>query len=191
MVGFIDLKGFSTISAGKRAHEIADIVRPFLNSSISILTDNNCLIDKTIGDEIMFVLPQTETGWVAFFDLFKILRKFREFAADHEEYKFRIGISFGELFLDVIDTKNYVEWFVSGEPIIAAKRVMSMPFLSNPNPCIAAICQPVIRKSDLESFCKGIADFEPASWRKKGRTKTVVAKGIGKLSVQIMEPERT
>ena len=59
-VGFIDLKGFSSFSSGKNPKEINDFILPFLNKIIIILTKFGCLIDKTIGDEIMFILPHPE-----------------------------------------------------------------------------------------------------------------------------------
>src|SRR5208283_816309 len=100
IVGFLDLKGYSSFSRGKSGKEIADYIGPFLTNVVEILTSQNALIDKTIGDEIMFVIPQIENGSPMQFDLLQVLRKLKDFVLKNKQYKFRIGISIGEMYLD-------------------------------------------------------------------------------------------
>jgi len=59
-VGFIDLAGFSTRVQGQSPQEIENYLFPFLEKIINILDDDRTLVDKMIGDEIMFVLPEIE-----------------------------------------------------------------------------------------------------------------------------------
>jgi len=186
IVGFIDLKGYSIFSEGKSAREIAKYVKPFLTSIIKILTEQNSLIDKTIGDEIMFFLPSIEGGFPVDFDFWQILRKIKDFALENSMYKFRMGISVGKMYLDVISTNDYSEWFISGEPIIAAKRIMSTAEMENLNPCIAAICLKEKDKKLLESFCNGIVSYQPCNWVPDGEIKNNTFKGIGNIIYQLI-----
>ena len=57
-VGFVDLVDFSTKVAGKSPSEISNYLRPFLSGVINAARRCGALIDKTIGDEVMFLIPE-------------------------------------------------------------------------------------------------------------------------------------
>lgn len=185
-IGFIDLRGYSSFSQDKTPEEISLFVKPFLSGVIKIITENNGLIDKTIGDEVMFVLPQIEGGAVAYFEMYAIVRLLREFS-ESNNYKFRIGMSYGDMFLDVVETNYYTEWFVSGEPIIVAKRLMSLDEVEAPEPSIMALGMRQEKAESLEKWAISIEEFPPCGWKRSGEQKMFSAKGIGDVCYQIME----
>jgi hypothetical protein len=141
-VGFIDLKGFSNSVSGKNALEIHDFIYPFLNDIINILKNHHCLIDKTIGDEIMFVLPDMDEngGMPGMFNLSGVFCHLYEYAYNNVgKYQFRIAVSYGIHYLDKLGNDDYEEWAIFGEPIIVAKRLMSLEEMKNPEPIIYVI----------------------------------------------------
>jgi Adenylate and Guanylate cyclase catalytic domain len=109
-VGFIDLKGFSESSRGRKAEEIYDLIKPFLEAIISEATRFDCLIDKTIGDEVMFVVPCPTEGVMipGIFTIGQFLGGLRILAlASENNWNFRIGISVGELIHVKLGNDNY------------------------------------------------------------------------------------
>src|SRR5947199_5264477 len=57
MVGFIDMRGFSTAARGKTPTQVREIVAPFISVVVEVATRHDCFIDKSIGDEVMVVMP--------------------------------------------------------------------------------------------------------------------------------------
>ena len=140
-VGFIDLAGYSSAVKGKSPQEIADYLRPFLVGTIDILYEKSALIDKMIGDEIMFVLPETEEIENPHQILFigQIMGALHDLAYKLQpKYKFRIGLSYGKVNVFHLTGKGYSEWSIVGEPINVAKRLNTVDQLSSPNPVCGA-----------------------------------------------------
>lgn len=140
-VGFIDLAGFSTAVQGKSPDQIASYLNPFLTKTIAVLTDRNALVDKMIGDEIMFVLPEYDginsQGTLLSFG--QLLGGLHDLAFDlAPEYSFRIGLSYGLVRFYHLNGDGYSEWSVVGEPIHIAKRLHSVEELATPNPVCGA-----------------------------------------------------
>jgi Adenylate and Guanylate cyclase catalytic domain len=191
-VGFVDLKGFSQFASGKKPKQISEYLLPFLTQMIDFMTQCECLIDKTIGDEIMFILPNPEefSGYFAISDLLKLFRLLSTFSNDYPYYRYRIGLSYGTHYLDRISAKAYSEWIVAGEPIIAARRAMSLPELADPSPALCAVCH----KSDLdgsgkrfvESVMKSFKNFPIANWREKSELSAAAVKGVGNIDYQVL-----
>ena len=129
-VGFIDLVGFSTRVAGLSPSQICDYLRPFLKGVIDETVNNRALVDKTIGDEVMFVLPDMkEDGGVP-----GVLRMGPILGGLHDlqrklgvDYPYRIGLAYGNLYVDHIEGKSYREWTAIGETVNLAKRLNSLP----------------------------------------------------------------
>jgi class 3 adenylate cyclase len=145
-VGFIDLKGFSTDVHGKRPCEVAAYLKPFLGRVIDILRGHGILIDKTIGDEIMFVLAETEEEQ----QLAEILTLGQAMGGLHDlafelqgKYKYRIGLAYGHVSFFHIDGTGYSEWTAVGEVVQLAKRLHSLKQLENPNPVCGAFAMSV------------------------------------------------
>jgi len=130
LIGFIDLVGFSEHVRGLSPKQVADYLLPLLNELVSLVVDEGGLVDKTIGDEVMFVLPDTEgEGGVpivlASNRLIAGIWQLRcQFAA---HYPFRIGLALGTVYLGQVATEGYSEWSVFGETVNFAKRIMNVP----------------------------------------------------------------
>ena len=140
-VGFIDLAGYSSAVKGKSPQQIADYLRPFLVGTIDILYDKFALIDKMIGDEIMFVLPETEENNNPHQILFmgQIMGALHDLAYElQSKYKYRIGLSYGKVHVFHLTGKGYSEWSIVGEPVHVAKRLQSVDQLASPNPVCGA-----------------------------------------------------
>ena len=139
--GFIDLAGFSSAVKGRPPHEIADYLMPFLVGTIDILYEGSALIDKMIGDEIMFVLPEIEESNNPPQILFmgQILGALHDLAYTLQpKYSYRIGLSYGKVNVFHLVGKGYSEWSVVGEPIHVAKRLHTVKQLSSPDPVCGA-----------------------------------------------------
>jgi len=140
-VGFIDLAGYSNIVKGKSPEEICEYLQPFLVKTIDILYDRAALIDKMIGDEVMFVLPETEESDNPHEILFlgQIMGALHDLAYELQPYyKYRIGLSYGKVNVFHLKGKGYSEWSIVGEPIHVAKRLQSLDELSSPEPVCGA-----------------------------------------------------
>jgi len=128
-VGFIDLVCFSKRVRKWESGKISAYLKPFLSGVIECAVDRNALVDKTIGDEVMFVLPDLEEdeGVPAVLLMGQLLGGLydlqRELGA---EYPFRIGLAYGKLYIDQVKGKGYSEWTTIGEVVNLAKRLHSL-----------------------------------------------------------------
>lgn len=140
-VGFLDLAAFSNATHGKRASDIADYLKPFLVRIIDILRGRGMLIDKTIGDEVMFILPETEEEEEPPEVLFlgQAMGALHDLAFELDEtYRYRIGLAYGQVSFFHIQGSSYSEWTAVGETVHVAKRLLGLPQLSEPEPVCAA-----------------------------------------------------
>ena len=191
-VGFIDLKAFSSFCYKKTPEQIRDYLLPFLTNITNLLTENHCLIDKTIGDEIMFILPYMEEneglpGLIMLGRLFDSIYSYTQ----NVDYKFRIGLSYGKLYLDELKISEYSEWMIFGESIHVAKRLMSISELQEPNSIIAAIGvrddlipQIMPQLDTVNMNCTGFH----SNWKSDTILKCDL-KGVGSINYSIWRPK--
>ncbi|MBL7129705.1 MAG: hypothetical protein ISS16_12080 [Ignavibacteria bacterium] len=140
-VGFIDLAGFSTFVQGQSPENIGAYLQPFLEKTINILSNRSALIDKMIGDEIMFVLPETEeeNNPHEILLLGQIMGGLHDLAFElKSNYKYRIGLSYGKVNVFHLKGEKYSEWSIVGEPVHVAKRLNGLKELKFPNPVCGA-----------------------------------------------------
>ena len=129
-VGFIDLIGFTTRVVGLAPSKMSDYLRPFLGGVTGRALKCGALVDKTLGDEVMFTIPDTDEdggssavlGLRLFLDLLDRLQ--RDLG---DNYPFRIGVAYGAQFVDRIQGNGYSEWTLIGESVNLAKRLQSLP----------------------------------------------------------------
>ncbi len=125
-VGFVDLRGFSEEAKGKPPDEIEQYLNPFVNKIINVCAKDNCLVDKTIGDEVMFVLPElaADNGIPANAYIGRVMPQLLGISKElGEKYPFRIGLSFGEIRISKMQGKGFGEWTCLGESVNLAKRL--------------------------------------------------------------------
>ncbi|HEY5505704.1 MAG TPA: adenylate/guanylate cyclase domain-containing protein [Sedimentisphaerales bacterium] len=127
-VGFIDIVGFSKRTMGRSPSEMSAYLKPFLEGIINIAIRYGALVDKTIGDEIMFVFPdrKEDGGRSAFIDIRPFATAIVKLQKQlGNEYPFRLGLSYGSLFVDHIKGTEYSEWTIVGESVNLAKRLQN------------------------------------------------------------------
>lgn len=141
LVGFLDIAGFSGCTQGKSPAEIAAYLQPFLQDLVSRLSVCRCAIDKTIGDEVMFVLPdrEAETGTDIGADIEGLMGSLEKLhRAYGKTHPFRVGLAFGELRIDRIAGDGYKEWTSFGETVHLAKRLEGLKELEQPQGLVGA-----------------------------------------------------
>jgi class 3 adenylate cyclase len=129
-VGFVDLIGFSTKVAGLSPSGMSQYLKPFLVGVTEKAVQCGALVDKTIGDEVMFILPDTKDdgGSPGILEMRFLMTLLHDFQRElGPQYPFRIGISYGVQFVDRIEGKGYTEWTVVGESVNLAKRLHTLP----------------------------------------------------------------
>lgn len=196
-VGFIDLAEFSTRVQGKYAQEIADYLFPFLKKIIEVLGNRFALIDKMIGDEIMFVLPDFEEIGMppSILLLGQIFGWLHDLAFEMEpNYRYRIGLSYGEVLVAHLQAESYSEWTIVGEPVHVAKRLEDIEELKNPNPVLGAFGLRINRQqieeiySKMENILAIIAGFA-SRFDHKLNSEPKKLKGVGEVLWALLFPK--
>jgi class 3 adenylate cyclase len=157
LVGFVDLVGFSERVKGRPPTVIRDYLLPFHAGIIGAIGGLDALIDKTIGDEIMFVLPDLEEDGGS--PLSRTLEGLLGGLCDRQrtlgaEYPLRLGLSYGTLGIGLILTAEYQEWTTFGEPVHLAKRLHGLDPLKQPTSLAGAL-------GVLAREAESLSRFEP------------------------------
>ncbi|MBI4568615.1 MAG: hypothetical protein HY719_09475 [Planctomycetes bacterium] len=152
LVGFVDLVGFSTNVQGKSGKEIAEFLDPFLSRGFDAVTRNRGFVDKMIGDEIMFVVPDmledggpgclVHSAPILLLDLKRLQRDLGP------HYKMRVGLGFGSLYISYFQGGGYGEWSFVGEAVHRAKRILALPELENPTSILCGVGFPNAQMSE-------------------------------------------
>jgi len=125
-IGFVDLVGFSNRVKGFQGAEIGAYLRPFLTGTANLVRMHFGLVDKTIGDEIMFILPDMSegTGFPAVLPMGQLLGGLHDLKCElGHDYEIRFGLAYGTAYVDCYETEGYHEWTVVGEVVNLAKRM--------------------------------------------------------------------
>lgn len=195
-VGFVDIAGFSTAVQGKDPDYIVAYLEPFLSRAISILRGRGALIDKTIGDELMFVLPAVdeERGAEILF-LGQLMGGLYDLAYELEgSHPFRIGLSYGPVRFFRVEGPGYAEWTTAGEPLHVAKRLHSLPELQHPAPVIGAFGMATTGRSldtlrtDMKARLGMFAGFA-SRFGHRLEDAPVDLKGVGQVLCAILMPK--
>lgn len=194
-VGFIDLAGFSNAVQGRSPKQIADYLEPFLRRLLEILRGRGALIDKTIGDEVMFVLPEIdEDNGCEILFLGQLMGGLHDLAFEFAgAYPFRIGLSYGKVGFFHIDGPGYSEWTTVGEAVHVAKRLHDLAEVQNPDPVVGAFGMHVSahERSDVEAIMKHrlsyIAGFA-SRFDHRLADNPVSLKGVGEVLYAVLLP---
>ncbi|MBI3272663.1 MAG: adenylate/guanylate cyclase domain-containing protein [Planctomycetes bacterium] len=141
-VGFVDLVGFTDRTKGRAPREMSDYLRPFLEGVVSAVIEMQGLVDKTIGDEVMFVLPELleDGGGAVTLRIGSLLAGLQSLQSRlGPQYRMRVGLARGTVFVDSIQGQGYLEWTVVGETVNLAKRLHSLPALVKPATITCAV----------------------------------------------------
>lgn len=163
-VGFLDLAGFSEATHGKRPKEIAAFLRPFLSQVLDVFRSHGILIDKTIGDEVMFVLPdcEEESDNLELLSLGEAMGALHDLAFNLEpHYRYRIGLAYGDVSFVHVEGTGYSEWTCVGETVHVAKRLHELKYMKDPDPVSAAFGMLVneVNTEEIRATMKHRLDF--------------------------------
>ncbi len=135
IAGFIDMRGFSDRSRGLCPADVAGLVRPFIAAVIDAAARHQCIIDKTIGDEVMLIMPEfgedavcsdaglEHRGPMVMALAFLVADIVKSTRAIEPPERFSCGFAYGRLTLDRIGASTYGEWTCYGNVVNAAKRI--------------------------------------------------------------------
>src|ERR1043166_192418 len=118
LAGFVDLVGYSTTVRGLSPTQIQEFLSPFLTKVYDCVSEVDGLIDKMIGDEVMFVLPNyAEDGGQSVSHLGgELLPRFRVIQSElGPKYRMRVGLAYGRLACSQFACKTYSEWSIRSE----------------------------------------------------------------------------
>lgn len=137
LVGFVDMRGFSSLSRGKRPADVRTVAAPFISAVVGIATKHQCIIDKTIGDEVMLVMPHFGADAVSsdagIHERGSLLLALSSLLADLSlavaalvpPLRFSAGFAMGQLMLARVGGHGYGEWTFYGNAVNAAKRIQA------------------------------------------------------------------
>jgi class 3 adenylate cyclase len=126
-VGFVDMRDFSTLACGKSPSEVRSLVAPFLTAVIAAAANKKCFVDKTIGDEVMLVMPCGFGDGEALSDLTWVMTDILEqLNQSGISTGFSAGFALGMVLLDQIQAQGYSEWTVYGACVNGAKRLQTL-----------------------------------------------------------------
>ncbi len=152
-VGFIDLVGFTPVSADMNPDELRTFIRDFEGMAHDAVTQNGARLVKLIGDEVMFVTPDASAACAVAKALMVTLR------AGRSEVQPRGGLAYGPVLLQGGD--------YYGEVVNLASRLAD-----------AAVPMELLASVDLDEAAEGVA-FEPAGRRQlKGFAEPVSVRSL-------------
>ncbi len=135
LVGFVDMQGFSNLVKGKRPREVRNLAAPFIESVIGVARKHQWFIDKTIGDEVMIVMPfvgidvqladvdlPTWDCWVTALERF-VVDLIDALDSTARQLRFSASFALGHLILDQVGCSGFTEWTFYGNCVNASKRL--------------------------------------------------------------------
>jgi hypothetical protein len=138
MVGFIDMCGFSELASGKSPVEIHQLVTPFIQTVVRCAKKYLAFVDKTMGDEVMVVMPWIEENQALMevgcrsdrlspilLTLFFVAELAGQLQTRAPAVTFSSGFAFGSVVLAEVGIDEYNEWTVYGNCVNGAKRLQS------------------------------------------------------------------
>ena len=137
LVGFVDMRGFSRRSQGKSPAEVQGIAGPFITAVVDTAKRHQCIIDKTIGDEVMIIMPlfgADAVGSDAGLESRNgLVMRLSSLVADlalaanalRPSAHFSSGFAMGRLVLGQVGSDGYSEWTCYGTAVNVAKRIQA------------------------------------------------------------------
>jgi class 3 adenylate cyclase len=188
-VGFVDLEGFSLHVEGQPPESILKYLDPFLKGVTNVVVRRYGFVDKTIGDEVMFGVPDfgEERGVPSTLLMGQVLGGLHDLAIElGPEYRYRIGVSYGKVLVARIAGDGYSEWTLVGEPVHVAKRLLSLPCVQHPQPVAGVVGlkvedDPEAAKQGTDRILGCIAGFA-SRWESQPSELTRDLKGVGTVA---------
>lgn len=122
---FTDMRSYTKIAESMSNDELFQFVNRYLDLAVDVITVNNGLIDKFIGDAIMGLFPDgVDDALRAIIELHKEMKK-RGFIYNGNAVKVGAGIHFGRVTLGTVGTYARMDTTVLGDSVNLASRLES------------------------------------------------------------------
>ncbi len=190
IVGFVDVVGFSTSVKGRSPEGIAEFLEPFLLGVCGIVTKNRGLVDKMIGDEIMFIVPELleDGGGPAPLSMGLLLAELLTLQRRlGDAYRMRAGLAYGSLFISHLQAGSYSEWSIVGEPVHLAKRLMTDEVQVNPV-SIACAVGALMAEMAPPRFANLLGDVAGTVWQISDQGTREDFKGVSAAHYAFLSP---
>lgn len=127
---FADIRGFTAMSEKMQPDEVVSLLNDYFSVMINIILENNGLLDKIVGDELMVVfgspVENSEKNDIAVktaIDMMKALKKFNQSISTKLEIG--IGINSGKVISGNIGSEMQSDFTVIGDNVNLASRLCS------------------------------------------------------------------
>ena len=193
--GFVDLVGFSERVKGLTNKEVSGYLGPFLRGLVNLVNKHYGLVDKTIGDEIMFILPDMDEdgGVPAVLEMGQMLGGIYDFQKQlGEKYPFRIGLAYGSLYVDQVYGEGYTELTTVGEVVHLAKRLHTLEQLNNlqgVGGAFGVLCREQHPMKYFESILGNIAGFASRMTHEILKDPVTNLKGVSAARCALLMPK--
>lgn len=133
---FADIRSFTAMSENMPVEDLVLMLNDFFSAMVDIIFNNNGVLDKFIGDEIMAIFgpPFSENSSHSYnavkasIEMQKATEKImksRELSGK-ETFKIGIGINTGDVIMGNVGSKNRMDYTVIGDAVNIASRLQSL-----------------------------------------------------------------
>jgi len=132
---FADIRSFTTIAEGMAAEDVVSMLNEFFSTMVDIVFQNNGILDKFLGDQLMAVFGPIPYKNSAPYDAVKTaiemqnatedLMKVRS-KQDNETFEIGIGINTGSSIVGNVGSENRMDYTVIGDSVNVAARLQQM-----------------------------------------------------------------
>ena len=132
---FCDIRGFTAMSERMEPEEVVLLLNDYFNAMVKVITKNNGVIDKFIGDAIMAIWGAPHSNGTEHYDavisaleMRHTLVEFnkRRLEAKKPIIKFGIGLHSGPCVSGIIGSEERLEYSVIGDTVNVCSRIESM-----------------------------------------------------------------
>ncbi len=132
---FCDIRGFTTISEKSEPEDVVSMLNEYFNTLVRVITKNNGVIDKFIGDAIMAIWGVPQPSGTEATDVVKAALGMRKALAEYNVKRisegkdpilFGIGIHYGSCISGIIGSEERLEYSVIGDTVNLCSRIESL-----------------------------------------------------------------
>jgi class 3 adenylate cyclase len=132
---FADIRSFTTIAEGMNAHNIVSMLNEFFDSMVDIIFQNNGILDKFVGDQLMAVFGLVPSENNASYDAVKsaiemqdatkALMKVR-YSQKKQTFEIGIGVNTGMVIVGNVGSKSRMDFTVIGDSVNVSAKLQQM-----------------------------------------------------------------
>jgi len=132
---FADIRSFTTLSENMQPEEIITMLNEYFDTMVDIVFENNGVLDKFVGDELMAVFgaigPGDQAANNAIRTALAMQEKLGEWMARRSSrnqpvFETGIGINTGKVVIGNVGSRNHMDYTVIGDTVNVAARLEQM-----------------------------------------------------------------